>query len=105
MSDNSTKKSNWKRRYRLFKQQEDRQEFEGWTEDEKNSYLTACVSIEERIKTTKKEYVYNVRRIYNTFSDVEKFNKEIEEEGWEVVDGRNLGDSHYILFNIRKEKE
>lgn len=30
MSDNSAKKSDWKRRYRLLKQQEDRQEFEGW---------------------------------------------------------------------------
>lgn len=30
MTDNSSKKSDWKRRYRLFKQQEDRQEFEGW---------------------------------------------------------------------------
>ncbi|MBL7918923.1 MAG: hypothetical protein JNJ40_01335 [Bacteroidia bacterium] len=30
MTDNSSKKSDWKRRYRLFKQQEDRQEFDGW---------------------------------------------------------------------------
>lgn len=30
MTDNSSKKSDWKRRYRLFKQQEERQEFEGW---------------------------------------------------------------------------
>jgi len=30
MTDNSSKKSDWKRRYRLFKQQEDRQEFEEW---------------------------------------------------------------------------
>ncbi|MBI3520759.1 MAG: hypothetical protein HY062_15580 [Bacteroidetes bacterium] len=34
MSDNSTKKSDWKRKYRLFKQQEDRQEFEGWEVDD-----------------------------------------------------------------------
>lgn len=34
MSDNSAKKSDWKRRYRLLKQQEDRQEFEGWEVDD-----------------------------------------------------------------------
>lgn len=79
--------------------------FEGWSTDGISGYLTACDSIEEKIKSTKKEYVYNVRRVYNGSSDVEAFNKEIEENGWEVVEVRNLGDSHYILFNIRKEKE
>lgn len=34
MSDNSAKKSDWKRKYRLLKQQEDRQEFEGWEVDD-----------------------------------------------------------------------
>lgn len=78
--------------------------FEGWTEDEKNGYLTACTSIEEKILSTKKQYVYNVRRVYNNSMDIEIFNKEIEEEGWEVVDMLNLRQSSYILFNIRKEK-
>lgn len=79
--------------------------FEGWSDDEKNGYLTACVSIEEKIKNTEKEYVYNVRRIYNSNSDIEKFNNEVAQDGWEIVDMQNLRQSSYILFNIRKEKE
>lgn len=34
MTDNSSRKSDWKRRYRLLKQQENRQEFEGWEDDD-----------------------------------------------------------------------
>lgn len=78
--------------------------FEGWTDGEKNGYLTACTSIEEKILTSKKEYVYNVRRVYNNSTDIENFNKEVEQEGWEILDMHNLRQSSYILFNIRKEK-
>ncbi len=34
MSDNTPKKSAWKHKYRHLKRQEDRQEFEGWSENE-----------------------------------------------------------------------
>lgn len=78
--------------------------FEGWSDDEKNGYLTACVSIEEKILSSEKEYIYNVRRVYNSSTDIEKFNNEIEEDGWEIVKMMNLRQSSYILFNIRKEK-
>lgn len=79
--------------------------FEGWTDDEKNGYLTACTSIEEKILSSKKEYVYNVRCVYNDSTYIENFNKEIEENGWEIVKIHNLRQSSYILFNIRKEKK
>lgn len=78
--------------------------FEGWSDDEKNGYLTACVSIEEKILSSEKEYIYNVRRVYNSSTDIEKFNNEIEKDGWEIVKMMNLRQSSYILFNIRKEK-
>lgn len=82
------------------------QSFSGWTLTAQGGYETALRSIQEKIKTLgKPEYVYNVRRIYNSSIDVETFNKEIENDGWEVMDTHRISESgNYIIFTIRKEK-
>lgn len=83
------------------------QSFSGWTLSAQGGYETALRSIQEKVKTLgKPEYIYNVRRVYNSPDSVETFNKEIANDGWEVTSVTRMNESStYIIFIIRKEKE
>jgi len=85
------------------------QSFSGWTLSAQGGYETALRSIQEKIKElkdSKPEYIYNVRRVYNSVGDIESFSAEVESNGWEVVKIHKISEtSSYIIFVIRKEKE
>lgn len=83
------------------------QSFSGWTVTAQGGYETALTTIKEKVKTIgKPEYVYSVRRIYSSSSEIEAFDKEIQNDGWEVLDThRTNEDTSYIIFTLRKEKE
>lgn len=77
MSDNSTKKSNWKRRYRVFKQQEDRQEFEGWTEDD---FIKHIFELRQEIGELEDDMTELVSQSKQDNPAVEKENKTLKTE-------------------------
>ncbi len=77
MSDNSAKKSNWRRKYRLFKQQEDRQEFEGWTE---NDFIKHIFELREEIGELEEELKELVSRSKQDLPTSEKETKPLKTE-------------------------
>ena len=86
------------------------QSFSGWTLSAQGGYETALKTIEEKVKELKEiekpEYVYNVRRVYNSTDGINEFNKEMSEDGWEITGTHRINEgSSYIIFIIRKEKE